>query len=96
MQIQVNTNDVRMSASRLRQKAGQYENLVSQMYAKIQHIDSIWQGADSAAFMEQIQAFRPALNELKTIQESYASLLDQSASAYDSLQSQRAASARML
>lgn len=96
MQIQVNMNEVRMSGQRLRQKSGQYENLINQLYAKVQQIDSIWQGSDSAAFLEQIQAFRPALNELKNVQDSYASMLEQSASAYESLQNQRAASARLL
>ncbi len=96
MKIQVNYDELRTSANALRQKAGSYEETIQRISARVQELQSVWQGTDSQAFAAQMEAVRPQLMQMKEITDSYSRLLDQAADAYQNLQASRAACARML
>lgn len=96
MRIQVDFNEVRNAGSKLKNHSASYEEVVNRIFMRIHEIDTAWQGSDSQAFSAQLDSFRPALNEMKQVVDSYSTMLHQSADAYMNLQSNRAANARML
>lgn len=96
MKIQVNYDELKNSSMQLKQKASSYEETIIRISARVQELQSVWQGSDSAAFAAQMEAVRPQLMQMKEVTESYARLLDQAANAYQSLQANRASMARML
>lgn len=96
MRIQVNYEEVLQASSHLSQKGNQYEQIVNQIYSRMHEMQSIWQGSDNQAFINQLEAFQPKLKQVKAVIDSYASFLNASAHQYQQLQQDRINQARRL
>lgn len=96
MRIDANYNEIRSTASRLSQQSTQYQSLLTSMMARLNALQSVWQGTDSQAFIAQLEVLRPKMLQLKSAVDAYAAMLQASASAYEQLQANRTASARLL
>ena len=51
---------------------------------------------DHLAFQNQLEEFRPSLNEMYQVIQEYSNVLKQTASVYEQLQQDRVAQARLL
>lgn len=96
MRIQADYNEIRHTGTNLQRQAGEYEALMSQMLAKMNELQAVWQGSDSQAFLGQLEALRPKMLKLKNAIDAYGNLLVADAQAYEQLQANRTANARML
>lgn len=66
------------------------------MSANMNEMSAFWQGQDAQAFYGQLESLRPKMIQLKSAVDAYAELLSKNAAAYEALQANRAACARML
>lgn len=96
MQIKVNYEDVYQGSLDLKQKANSYQETITSMYAKMHQMQSVWQGSDNQAFINQLDNFKPQLDKMTEIIEQYASYLSSSAQSYRQIQNDRIAKARSL
>ncbi len=96
MKIQANYHEIRVTGTNLQRQNSEYEALMNQMLARMNELQSIWQGSDSQAFIGQLEALRPKMVQLKNAIDSYAELLLHDANAYEQLQANRTANARLL
>ncbi len=96
MRIQANYNQIRSTGTNMQRQSGEYESLMSQMLSRMNELQSVWQGSDSQAFITQLEALRPKMLQLKSAIDAYANLLISDANAYQELQENRTANARML
>lgn len=96
MRIQASYVDIRATAQTLQRQAAQFESLYTRMTSRMNELQAVWQGSDAQAFLSQMEGLRPKMTQLKTAVDSYSALLSSSAAAYEALQANRAASARML
>ena len=69
---------------------------IQNLYKKVEQMQSIWQGVDHLAFQNQLEEFRPSLNEMYQVIQEYSNVLKQTASVYEQLQQDRVAQARLL
>lgn len=96
MRIQVNYEDVRAAGSSLMSLAENYADEIRRIQGRVHELQGVWQGTDSEALIAQMDQVLPALLQMRDVTESYARHLQQAAAAYQNLQANRAASARML
>lgn len=96
MQITINAEDVLHYSYLLKEKASNYDQLIQDLYNRMQEMQTIWKGEDNIAFTDQINSFRPQLKQMSDIILQYATYLETSANQYQQLQQERAASARRL
>lgn len=69
---------------------------MSSMLSRMNELQSVWQGSDSQAFITQLEALRPKMLQLKSAIDAYSTLLISDANAYQQLQENRTANARLL
>ena len=69
---------------------------IQNLYKKVEQMQSIWQGVDHLAIQNQLEEFRPSLNEMYQVIQEYSNVLKQTASVYEQLQQDRVAQARLL
>lgn len=69
---------------------------MSQMLARMNELQSAWQGEDAAVFISKLEELRPKMQQLKTAMDTYGDRLIHDAAAYQSLQAARTASAHTL
>lgn len=96
MKIHADYHEIRATGTNLQRQSNEYESLMNQMLSRMNELQSIWQGSDSQAFIGQLEALRPKMVQLKNAIDSYASLLIHDANAYEQLQANRTANARLL
>lgn len=76
MRIQVDYNELRISAGLLKQKASNYEQAITRISAAVNDLSGVWQGSDSAALIAQMEAVRPMLMQMREVTESYSACLN--------------------
>lgn len=96
MQIRVNTDELAFCGEYLLSKSEEYEKVVMEIYARMQQLQSIWQGSDHQAFMQQLEQFRPQLIQLHNVMSAYAQYLYKSAMQYQQVQNERIVKVRSL
>ena len=96
MKISVDYSEVYQASVYVKNKADSYNDLIQNLYKKVEQMQSIWQGADHLAFQNQLEEFRPSLNEMYQVIQEYSNVLKQTASVYEQLQQDRVAQARLL
>ena len=64
MKISVDYSEVYQASVYVKNKAEDYNDLILNLYKKVEQMQSIWQGVDHLAFQNQLEEFRPALNEM--------------------------------
>lgn len=77
-------------------KADSYNDLIQNLYKRVEQMQSIWQGVDHLAFQNQLEEFRPSLNEMYQVILEYSNVLKQTASVYEKLQQDRVQQAKLL
>lgn len=96
MKISVDYSEVYQASVYVKNKAEDYNDLILNLYKKVEQMQSIWQGVDHLAFQNQLEEFRPASNEMFQIILEYSNVLKQTASVYEQLQQDRVAQAKLL
>lgn len=96
MQIKVNYDEVYQGSLNIKQKAMQYDDIIQSIYARMHEMQSVWQGSDNQAFIQQLENFKPQLKRMTQIMEEYANYLAKSANSYKEIQNDRIAKARSL
>ena len=64
MKISVDYSEVYQASVYVKNKADSYNDLIQNLYKKVEQMQSIWQGVDHLAFQNQLEEFRPSLNEM--------------------------------
>ena len=80
----------------VKNKADSYNDLIQNLYKRVEQMQSIWQGVDHLAFQNQLEEFRPSLNEMYQVILEYSNVLKQTASVYEKLQQDRVQQAKLL
>ena len=62
MKISVDYSEVYQASVYVKNKADSYNDLIQNLYKKVEQMQSIWQGVDHLAFQNQLEEFRPSLN----------------------------------
>ena len=96
MKISVDYSEVYQASVYVKNKADSYNDLIQNLYKTVEQMQSIWQGVDHLAFQNQLEEFRPSLNEMYQVIQEYSNVLKQTASVYEQLQQDRVAQARLL
>ena len=96
MKISVDYSEVYQASVYVKNKAEDYNDLILNLYKKVEQMQSIWQGVDHLAFQNQLEEFRPTLNEMFQVILEYSNVLKQTASVYEQLQQDRVAQAELL
>ena len=96
MKISVDYSEVYQASVYVKNKADSYNDLIQNLYKKVEQMQSIWQGVDHLAFQNQLEEFRPSLNVMYQVILEYSNVLKQTASVYEQLQQDRVAQARLL
>ena len=96
MKISVDYSEVYQASVYVKNKADSYNDLIQNLYKKVEQMQSIWQGVDHLAFQNQLEEFRPSLKEMYQVILEYSNVLKQTASVYEQLQQDRVAQARLL
>lgn len=89
MKISVDYSEVYQASVYVKNKADSYNDLIQNLYKKVEQMQSIWQGVDHLAFQNQLEEFRPSLNEMYQVIQEYSNVLKQTASVYEQLQQDR-------
>lgn len=93
MKISVDYSEVYQASVYVKNKADSYNDLIQNLYKKVEQMQSIWQGVDHLAFQNQLEEF---INEMYQVIQEYSNVLKQTASVYEQLQQDRVAQARLL
>ena len=96
MKISVDYSEVYQASVYVKNKADSYNDLIQNLYEKGQHMPSIWHDVDHLAFQNQLEEFRPSLNEMYQVILEYSNVLKQTASVYEKLQQDRVQQAKLL
>lgn len=96
MKISVDYSEVYQASVYVKNKAEDYNDLILNLYKKVEQMQSIWQGVDHLAFQNQLEEFRTTLNEMFQVILEYSNVLKQTASVYEQLQQDRVAQAKLL
>ena len=96
MKISVDYSEVYQASVYVKNKAEDYNDLILNLYKKVEQMQSIWQGVDHLAFQNQLEEFRPTLNEMFQVILEYSNVLKQTAFVYEQLQQDRVAQAKLL
>ena len=64
MKISVDYSEVYQASVYVKNKADSYNDLIQNLYKRVEQMQSIWQGVDHLAFQNQLEEFRPSLNEM--------------------------------
>ena len=84
MKISVDYSEVYQASVYVKNKADSYNDLIQNLYKKVEQMQSIWQGVDHLAFQNQLEEFRPSLNEMYQVILEYSNVLKQTASVTNS------------
>lgn len=96
MKIQVDYSEVYQASIYVKKKAEDYYDLIQNLYKRVEQMQSIWQGADHLTFQNQLETFRPSLNEMHEVILEYSQVLKNTAAIYEQLQQDRVAQAKLL
>lgn len=96
MKINVCMEELSQSASYLKSKASEYDAIVQKIYTTMHQLETIWEGKDNQAFIQQLDSFRPQLNRMREVVEQYGNYLQSCANQYEQLQNERTMAASRL
>lgn len=75
---------------------GEYEKLYKEVFQKVEALKGDWDGADSLAFIEQVNGFKNDFDNMSKEMKNYSKFLKDSANAYRTAQEEIASSAKKL
>ena len=96
MKIQVDVNRLRNQAAMIKNHATTYESDYKKLMTQVDLLAQSWKGKDNLAFSEQVKSFQDDFIKMKQVLNEYANYLETCAKAYQELQNDRAAKAKLL
>lgn len=86
MNLSVNMETVRTMGKTVSDQAAEYNNEITNIYAAIDAVKSVWQGSDSASYTSQVEGYRASMEALGKVIEQYGQFLLNTADTYTKLQ----------
>lgn len=83
-----NTNSMRDIFSGLSNNVKEYDDKEQQLYNIVNNLSSSWVGADSKAYVNKIQEYKPIVDELGQQIEEFAKLINANATDIDDMVAQ--------
>ena len=84
MEIRVNTDNMRSTATVFQEKINDWNSLVQQLWSLMEELDAMWDGDANEAFNALVTEDKPKFERLAQMMETYKTALDTAASKYDS------------
>ena len=84
MEIRVNTDNMRSTATVFQEKINDWNSLVQQLWSLMEELDAMWDGDANEAFNALVTEDKPKFERLAQMMETYKSAIDTAASKYDS------------
>ena len=84
MEIRINTENMRTTASVFQEKIKEWNGLANQLWALMGELDEMWDGEANDAFNALVSEDKPKFERLAQMMETYKTAIDTAASKYDS------------
>lgn len=84
MEIRVNTDNMRSTATVFQEKINDWDSLVQQLWSLMEELDAMWDGDANEAFNALVTEDKPKFERLAQMMETYKTAIDTAASKYDS------------
>lgn len=84
MEIRVNTDNMRSTATVFQEKINDWNSLVQQLWSLMEELDTMWDGDANEAFNALVTEDKPKFERLAQMMETYKTAIDTAASKYDS------------
>ena len=84
MEIRVNTDNMRSTATVFQEKINDWNSLVQQLWSLMEELDAMWDGDANEAFNALVTEDKPKFERLRQMLETYKTAIDTAASKYDS------------
>lgn len=84
MEIIVNTDNMRSTATVFQEKINDWNSLVQQLWSLMEELDAMWDGDANEAFNALVTEDKPKFERLAQMMETYKTAIDTAASKYDS------------
>ena len=84
MEIRVNTDNMRITATVFQEKINDWNSLVQQLWSLMEELDAMWDGDANEAFNALVTEDKPKFERLAQMMETYKTAIDTAASKYDS------------
>ena len=84
MEIRVNTDNMRSTATVFQEKINDWNSLVQQLWSLMEELYAMWDGDANEAFNALVTEDKPKFERLAQMMETYKTAIDTAASKYDS------------
>lgn len=84
MEIRVNTDNMRSTATVFQEKINDWNSLAQQLWSLMEELDAMWDGDANEAFNALVTEDKPKFERLAQMMETYKTAIDTAASKYDS------------
>lgn len=84
MEIRVNTDNMRSTATVFQEKINDWNSLVQQLWSLMEELDAMWDGDANEAFNALVTEDKPKFERLAQMMETYKTAIDTAATKYDS------------
>ena len=84
MEIRVNTDNMRSTATVFQEKINDWNSLVQQLWSLMEELDAMWDGDANEAFNALVTEDKPKFERLAQMMETYKTAIATAASKYDS------------
>ena len=84
MEIRVNTDNMRSTATVFQEKINDWNSLVQQLWSLMEELDAMWDGDANEEFNALVTEDKPKFERLAQMMETYKTAIDTAASKYDS------------
>ena len=84
MEIRVNTDNMRSTATVFQEKINDWNSLVQQLWSLMEELDAMWDGDANEAFNALVTEDKPKFERLAQMMETYKTAIDTATSKYDS------------
>ena len=88
MEIRVNTDNMRSTATVFQEKINDWNSLVQQLWSLMEELDAMWDGDANEAFNALVTEDKPKFERLAQMMETYKTAIDTAASKYDSVEAE--------
>lgn len=88
MEIRINTENMRYTASVFQEKINEWNGLANQLWVLMGELDEMWDGEANDAFNALVSEDKPKFERLAQMMETYKTAIETAASKYDSGESE--------
>lgn len=94
--MNADTARLRTLGNEVQSEAGSYKTEVNNIYATVDNLRTVWNGADNQAFVTKVTGYREEIENLGKVVDSYGDFLLQVAKVIDNTQNEIASAAGKL